>query len=86
MLILAEGTVHRPIEDGERAAISAWLGPMVDAGFMQYGVVSTVGDRVWLVLSSTDIDTATQRLADLPVVRDGSVSFSTTEVAAVRYR
>ena len=32
MLILAEGTVHRPVEDDELAAIRAWLGPMVDAG------------------------------------------------------
>jgi len=86
MLILAEGTVRRPLEDDERAAVWAWLGPMVDAGFMQSGYINTVGDRVWLVLSTTDVDTATERLADLPAVHDGSVSFSTIEVTAVRFR
>jgi hypothetical protein len=86
MLILAEGTVHRPVEGDEEAAVWAWFGPMVDAGFMQSGFINTVGDRVWLVLSSTDIDTCAQRLADLPVARNGSVSFSTTEVTAMRFR
>jgi hypothetical protein len=86
MMILAEGTVHRPLEDDERAAVWAWFGPMVDSGFMSYGVMSTAGDRIWLVLSSTDVDTATQRLADVPVVRDGSITFSATEVTPVRYR
>jgi hypothetical protein len=35
---------------------------------------------------STAIETAAERLADLPVVRDGSVSFSITEITAVRFR
>lgn len=38
MLILAEGTVHRTLENDERAPGWAWLGPMVDAGFLQSGV------------------------------------------------
>ena len=86
MLILAEGTVHRTLENDERAPGWAWLGPMVDASFLQSGFINSVGDRVWPVLSSSDIDSATQQLADLPVVRDGPVSFSTTEVTAVRFR
>jgi hypothetical protein len=86
MLILAEGTVHRPVEGDELAAVSAWLGPMVDAGFMQSGLINIVGDRVWILLSTTHIDSAKQRLADLPVARDGSVSFTVTKVTAMRFR
>jgi hypothetical protein len=86
MLILAEGTVHRPIANDEHTAVWGWLGPMVDAGFMQSGFINKGGDRLWLVLSSTDVETAAQRLADLPVVQDGSVSFSTTEITAARFR
>jgi hypothetical protein len=53
---------------------------------MQSGLINTVGDRVWILLSATHIDSAEQRLADLPVARDGSVSFTTTEVTAMRFR
>jgi hypothetical protein len=33
MLIIAEGTIYRPVTDQERRAAAAWLGPMTDAGF-----------------------------------------------------
>jgi hypothetical protein len=39
-VILAERTVRRPLEDDELHAVWAWLGPVVDAGFMQSGVVT----------------------------------------------
>jgi len=65
MLILAEGTVHRTLENDERAPGRAWLGPMVDASFLQSGFINSVGDRVWPVLSSSDRQrhTAARRLA-----------------------
>ena len=34
MLILAEGTVSQTIEGDARTAAQAWLGPMVDDGFV----------------------------------------------------
>lgn len=85
MLILAEGTIHRPVVSDDRAAAEAWLGPMVDAGFLQQGYVDTAGSRLWMVIASTSIDAARQWLNDLPVVRDGSVSFATVHVTALRF-
>ena len=41
MLIFAEGTVNEPLSDVERAAVRAWLGPMVDEGFIR----PIVGER-----------------------------------------
>jgi hypothetical protein len=55
-------------------------------GFMQSGYVDGAGSRLWLVLSSESLGEAEQRLDDLPVVRDGSVSFTAVTVAAVRFR
>jgi hypothetical protein len=86
MLILAEGTVHRPVEGDQLEAVRAWLGPMVDSGFMHSGYVDMAGTRLWLVLSSAGLAEASQRLSDLPVARDGSVSFAITEVTATRFR
>jgi hypothetical protein len=86
MLILAEGTVSHPLEGDERTAAQAWLGPMVDDGFLLDAYVDDVGGRVWMLLSSTDLRSARQRLNDLPVVRDGYVGFATTTVTKIRYR
>jgi hypothetical protein len=86
MLILAEGTIQHPVAGDERTAVQAWLGPMVDGGFLQSGYVDVVGNRLWMVLSSPDLDYAVQRLGDLPVVRNGSVSFTTHAVTALRFR
>jgi hypothetical protein len=85
MLILAEGTIHRPVEGVERAAAEAWLGPMVDDGFLHAGYLDLVGNRMWMFLSSPDIAAANQRLDDLPVVRDGSVTFTVRPVTALRF-
>jgi len=48
--------------------------------------VDAVGGRLWMLLSSTDLRSARQRLNDLPVVRDGYVGFATTTVTKIRYR
>lgn len=86
MLILAEGTISHTVEGEERTAAQAWLGPMVDDGFLVDAYVDEVGGRVWMVLSSADLRSARQRLNDLPVVRDGYVGFATTVVTKLRYR
>jgi hypothetical protein len=44
MLILAEGTIHRPVVDDQLAAVRAWFGPMVDSGFLQSGHVDLAGN------------------------------------------
>jgi hypothetical protein len=86
VLILAEGTIHRPIEGHQLDAVRAWLGPMVDSGFMHSGYVDVAGTRLWLLLTSESLAEAGQRLGDLPVVQDGSVSFATVAVTAARFR
>jgi len=86
MLILAEGNISHPVEDDERTAAQAWLGPMVDDGFLVDAYVDEVGGRLWMLISSPDLRTARQRINDLPVVRDGYVGFATTTVTKIRYR
>lgn len=84
VLILAEGKIHRPVEGAEQRAVAAWLGPMADAGFLQSGYLDASGERVIMILSAPDLAAADQRLADLPPARDGSVSFHTTRITALR--
>jgi hypothetical protein len=86
MLIVAEGTVHHPVEGDARLAAQAWLGPMVDEGFAIDGYFDDAGHRLWIVLSSPDVRTAQQRLDDISVTRDGSVSFALTVVTRLRFR
>jgi hypothetical protein len=87
MLILAEGMIHHPpVTEEYLAAIRAWLGPMVDEGFLLNGYLDEAGHRLWMVLSSPSIEAAEQRLGDLPPARDGSVSFTTVVVTALRFR
>jgi hypothetical protein len=86
MLILAEGTIHRSVTGDDRTAVQAWLGPMVDDGFLLDGYLDVAGNRLWMVISSAGLGEAKQRLDDLPVVRDGSVSFVTSAVTAMRFR
>lgn len=85
MLILAEGTIHRPVQGEERTAVEAWLGPMVDDGFLVHGYLEISGNRIWMILSSPDYDSARMRLADLPAVHDGSCTFTTTAVSGLRF-
>lgn len=86
MLFQAEGTANQSIEGDEQSATWAWLGPMVDDGFLQTGYTDVGGRRVWMYLSAPDQATVEQRLADLPIVRDGSVTFKVTGVTALRFR
>ena len=84
MLLIVEGTLHRPVVDEGRRVASAWLGPMVDAGFVHGGWIDHGGTRLWMVVSAEDAAEAQERLADLPPARDGSVSFDLTPVEALR--
>lgn len=85
MLFIAEGKIHQPIEAADRRIAAAWLGPMVDSGFLQSGFLDTAGRRVLMVLSAPDEQAITARLNDLPIVNDGSVSFSVSHVTALRF-
>jgi hypothetical protein len=83
MLMIAEGTLHHPVTDQEHRAAAAWLVPMLDAGFLHGGWIDTTDNRLWLVISATDLAEAQQRLDDLPFARDGTASFTLTRVKAL---
>ncbi len=85
MLILAEGSIRHPIPADDLGAVRAWFGPMVDGGFMISGYVDEAGKRLWMVLSCESLVTARQRLDDLPIVRDGAVTFTTVAVNGLRF-
>jgi hypothetical protein len=85
MLILAEGTIHRELIGEEQSAAQAWLGPMVDGGFLQSAYIDHERRRMWMVLSSETRGAAEQRLGDMPIVRESTVSFTLTVVSAVRF-
>ena len=85
MLFIAEGKIHQPIEATDRKTAAAWLGPMVDAGFLQSGYLDADGQRVLMVLSAPDEEDVTRRLNNLPIVHDGAVSFSISRVTALRF-
>ena len=55
MLIIAQGTIYRPVTDQERRAAAAWLGPMTDAGFLHGGWIDPAGNRLWMVISAPDL-------------------------------
>ena len=83
MLMIAEGTIHRPVTEQEHRAAAAWLGPMTDAGFLHGGWIDPTGNRLWMVISAPDLADAQQRLDGLPFARDGSASFTFTRVKAL---
>jgi hypothetical protein len=85
MLVIAEGTIHRPLVGEEQTMAQAWLGPMVDGGFLQSAFIDRDRQRMWMVLSSDSKGDVERRLGDLPVVRDGSITFALTVVTAVRF-
>jgi hypothetical protein len=85
MLFIAEGQIRQPIEGGERAVAAAWLGPMVDSGFLQAGYLDAAGKRVVMILSAPSRREIDQRLGDLPVVHDQKVSFTVSHVTALRF-
>ena len=43
MLMIAEGTIHRPITEQEHRSAAAWLGPLTDAGFLHGGWLDPTG-------------------------------------------
>lgn len=86
MLILAEGTIDHRVAGDDLVAVQAWFGAMADEGFLESGYLDLPRDRLFLFLSSPDLATADQRLADLPVVRAGAASFTTSIVKALRIR
>ncbi|HZC69341.1 MAG TPA: hypothetical protein VE442_01480 [Jatrophihabitans sp.] len=85
MLFIAEGQIDRPIEAGDRTVAAAWLGPMVDSGFLQAGYLDAAGKRVVMILSAPDRAEIDQRLGDLPIVRDQKVAFTVSQVTALRF-
>ena len=80
MLMIAEGTLNRPVTDQEHRMATAWLVPMLDAGFLHGGWMDTTEQRLWLVISATDQAEAQQRLDGLPFARDGLASFTLTRI------
>jgi hypothetical protein len=86
VLFLAEGRINEPIEGVDHDIAAAWLGPMVDSGFLHSGYLDSGGQRVLMVLSAPDREAVDMRLNDLPIVRKGSVSFSLSHVTALRFR
>ena len=85
MLFIAEGQLHQPIEAVDRTVAAAWLGPMVDAGFLQAGYLDAAGQRVVMILSAPDRHEIDERLGSLPMVRDEKVSFAVSPVTALRF-
>ena len=86
MLMIAEGTLDRPVTDQKHREATAWLVPMIDAGFLHAGWIDTTEQRLWLVISAVDLAEAEQRLDGLPFARDGLVSFTITRVKALPLR
>lgn len=86
MLIIAEGRLAHPVGAAEHLVNAAWLGPMVDAGFLHAGWVDTDGGVVFLVITAKSTAEATRWLADLPIVREREISFEVHPAKALRFR
>jgi hypothetical protein len=80
MLMIAEGTLNRPVTDQEHSMATAWLVPMLDAGFLHGGWMDTTEQLLWLVIGATDMAEEQERLEGLPFVRDGLASFTLTRI------
>jgi len=85
MLFIAEGRLHQPIDAADHTIAAAWLGPMVDAGFLQAGYLDAGGQRVVMIVSAPDRREIDERLGSLPIVRDKKVSFAVSPVTALRF-
>jgi hypothetical protein len=85
MLFIAEGQIRQPIEASEHTVAAAWLGPMVDSGFLHAGYFDAAGQRVVMILSAPDRLELDQRLSILPVVLDHKVSFTISQVTALKF-
>ena len=62
---------------------AALLVPMLDSGFLHGGWIDTIAQRLWMVISATDLAEAQQRLGGLPFARDETASFTLTQVRAL---
>jgi hypothetical protein len=80
MLMIAEGTIHQQVTDQQHRMATGWLVPMLDAGFLHGGWIDMTEQRLWLVISATDVAEAQERLDGLPFARDGLASFTLTLV------
>jgi hypothetical protein len=56
---------------------------MIDAGFLHGGWIDRTEQRLWTVISATDLAEAQQCLDGLPFARDETASFTLTQVRAV---
>jgi hypothetical protein len=56
---------------------------MLDAGFLHGGWIDTTEQRLWLVISATDLAEAQQRLDGLSFARDETASVTLTHVRAL---
>jgi hypothetical protein len=83
MLMIVEGTLSHPVTEQEHRVASAWLVPMINAGFLHGGWMDTTEQRLWMVISAPDLAEAQRRLDGLPFARDGSASFTVTQVKAL---
>ena len=75
MLIMVTGTINQAVGDEDLAAVEAWLGPMVDAGFLQQGYVNHDRTLLWFIVTAGDVDNAAERFADLPVSEKVTLNF-----------
>ena len=85
MLFIAEGRINKPVDAEDHTVAAAWLGPMVDAGFLQAGYLDAAGQRVVMILSAPDHAEICERLGNLPIVREQKVSFAVSPVTALRF-
>jgi hypothetical protein len=83
--MLAEGTIHQPVDQEVRGAVHAWFGPMVDSGFMQQGYFDAKNNRLLLIVSGETVHEVTTRLSHLPIVEDRAVTFEVFPVTALRF-
>ena len=86
MLFVAQGSIRSEVAADQKAAVQAWLGPMVDAGVLQAGWLDRDGRKVWMVLSAATPSELEERLGNLPVVATRQVEFALFPVMALRYR
>jgi hypothetical protein len=63
---------------------AAWLGAMADSGFLHAAYLDVQGDRLLMVVTAESVADADQRLADLPLVRSGVMTYRIHPVRAAR--
>jgi hypothetical protein len=83
MLMIAEGTLNRPVTGQEHRMAAAWLVPMLDGDSSTAAGSIRPNSALWLVISATDLAEAQQRIDGLPFARDETASFTLTQVRAL---